>query len=185
MSTQYSAVLIGGSMGALPALERLLNALPKDFSLPVVVSLRRPETAAEATPEKLGRHTALKVAPVQAGMQPRPATVYIAPAGRHPVFRRGGVLSLDEVEADHPIDALFASAAEFLDLPAIAVVLSGEDSDGARGLVALRSRGSVCIVQSPTDAIDPSMPTQALLKDHPDHLVLIEQIGPLLRQMVG
>ncbi|MGJ7491274.1 chemotaxis protein CheB [Variovorax sp. ZT4R33] len=184
MSIRYAAVLIGGSTGALPALERLLNALPADFPIAVVVSLRCPKTAAEATPEKLGRHTPLAVLPVQAGTPPAPGTVYIAPAGRHPVFRRGGVLSLDETAIDKPIDALFTSAAKFLVLPVIAVVLSGEDGDGAEGLIALRSTRSVCIVQSPTDAIMPSMPTQALLRDHPDHLVLIEQLGPLLMRMV-
>jgi chemotaxis response regulator CheB len=41
--------------------------------------------------------------------------------------------------------------------------------------LAIKARGGVSIVQSPADAVAPSMPTNALLHDSPDYAVLIEE----------
>jgi two-component system, chemotaxis family, protein-glutamate methylesterase/glutaminase len=50
--------------------------------------------------------------------------------------------------------------------------------------LAIKARGGVSIVQSPADAVAPSMPTNALLHDSPDYAVLIEELGLLLMSLV-
>jgi two-component system CheB/CheR fusion protein len=64
------------------------------------------------------------------------------------------------------------------------VVLTGNGSDGANGAVAVKQAGGTVIVQDPRSASHPSMP-RALPPTVVDHVASLEQIGPLLRELVG
>lgn len=82
------------------------------------------------------------------------------------------------------MDALFESAAEVFGKQVIGVVLGGGDGDGTEGRKAMKRQGGLSVIQSPVDAEAPSMPTTALLHDSPDYMVLVEELGPLLRAVV-
>ncbi|RYH63632.1 MAG: chemotaxis protein CheB, partial [Alcaligenaceae bacterium] len=49
----------------------------------------------------------------------------------------------------------------------------------------IKRHGGKSVVQSPSDAQAPEMPVNAILRDNPDHVVMLDRIGPLLRQLVG
>ena len=71
-------------------------------------------------------------------------------------------------------DPLFLSAAKAHGKRVIGVVLSGNSSDGAAGLKAIKEHGGMALVQHPEDAEMPSMPHAALAEDHPEPLPIQE-----------
>jgi two-component system, chemotaxis family, CheB/CheR fusion protein len=64
--------------------------------------------------------------------------------------------------ARHPGDILFTSLAKERGYGAIGVVLSGEGSDGAHGIQAIKQAGGTALAQYPGSARFPSMPISAI-----------------------
>ncbi|HXU88231.1 MAG TPA: chemotaxis protein CheB, partial [Methylomirabilota bacterium] len=82
------------------------------------------------------------------------------------------------------IDVLFDSVATVYGKHAIAVILSGGGSDGARGLQAIHRAGGRTIVLAPAEARIPSMPTAAIALDGIDFVLNLDQIGPRVVELV-
>jgi chemotaxis response regulator CheB len=61
------------------------------------------------------------------------------------------------------------------------IVLSGGDGDGAVGLRAVAKHGGTALVQDPEEAEAPSMPHTALIADHPDACLPVEEIAQRVR----
>ena len=82
-------VVIGASAGGLPALYAILGSLPPTLPAAVVVVVHTRSTAG-VLPQVLGRRSALPVDAAADGADLEPGTVYVAPADRHVLDRRGG-----------------------------------------------------------------------------------------------
>ena len=67
----------------------------------------------------------------------------------------------------------------------IGIVLSSMEDDGTAGLKAIHREGGICIVQSPSDATARGMPTSALLSNHTDFCVLLDEMPKLLMSLVS
>jgi two-component system chemotaxis response regulator CheB len=80
------------------------------------------------------------------------------------------------------VDPLFRSAASIYGSRVIGIILTGGGSDGTQGLVAVEQAGGLAIVEAPGDALDPSMPLNALLHDKPDLCLPLSEIpGVIVR----
>jgi two-component system, chemotaxis family, protein-glutamate methylesterase/glutaminase len=62
-------------------------------------------------------------------------------------------------------------------------VLSGSLDDGSAGLVAIKQRGGVAVVQQPEEALFPGMPRSALENVEVDHCLPVAEMVPLLVQL--
>lgn len=175
--TAFCGVVIGGSAGGVDALTVILSRLPGDFPLPVLVVQHLHPSDDGAFAHHLGAETRLPVIEPSDKAPIAPGHVYTAPANYHMLVEPGDsiALSLDpRVRWSRPsIDVLFESAARAWGAGLIAVLLSGANDDGTRGLGAVRAAGGHTIAQDPSGARSPFMPRTAI-----DAGVADEVLGP-------
>ena len=182
-------VVIGGSAGSLQVLQTILSALPWDFAAAVFVVLHTTEDSPGLLPEILNRHSKVPVMYAVHNAEILPSRVFIAPAGqRHMLLDRGKVRlepGPRENRSRPAIDALFRSAGYAYGSEVIGVVLSGNLDDGTAGLMAIKNRGGIAVVQDPDEAIAPSMPASAIEACDVDFVLRAEEIGPKLAQLAA
>jgi two-component system, chemotaxis family, protein-glutamate methylesterase/glutaminase len=161
----YEIAVIGTSWGGLAALHQILGALPSSFRLPVVIVQHRHRDSGQMLPRALQDDTSLCVCDIEDKAPILAGNIYIAPANYHVLVERGHLsLSTDEpVAFSRPsIDVTFISAADAYRKGVVGIVLTGANSDGARGLKRIADRGGLAIVQRPETAESPVMPAAAL-----------------------
>src|SRR5262249_13975549 len=78
------------------------------------------------------------------------------------------------------IDVLFRTAARSYGPRVAAVVLSGQLDDGSAGLMAVNIKGGLTIVQDPSEALAPAMPSNAIQRAGADYVLPIHEIAQLL-----
>jgi two-component system, chemotaxis family, protein-glutamate methylesterase/glutaminase len=183
-----SVILIGGSQGAVPALKTLLRGLPPDFNAAVGITIHRAATTTSTLPDLFRRHCSLPIEDARHGELFRPGRVYLAPPDQHLLLRSGAVWLDHGPKQQHvrpAVDPMFASGAKAYGARVIGVLLTGNLSDGVAGLVAIKQRGGLSLVQDPREAEAPSMPRNAIVFDHVDAIFLIAQASHLLRELVA
>ena len=161
----YSIVVVGTSWGGLNALRELVGKLPGDYRVPTVLVQHRHRQSDHLLSTFLQERTELTVAEVEDKMPIEPGMLYIAPADYHLLVDRDVfTLSTDPpVRYSRPsIDVTFYSAADAYGAATIGVILTGANSDGSRGLRRIFDRGGLAIVQEPTSAESPTMPSSAI-----------------------
>jgi two-component system chemotaxis response regulator CheB len=161
----YSIVVVGTSWGGLNALRELVGALPADFRIPAVLVQHRHRQSDHLLSTFLQERTRMDVVEVEDKMPIEPGTLFVAPADYHLLIDRGFFsLSTDPpVRYSRPsIDVTFYSAADAYGASTIGVVLTGANSDGSRGLRRIFDRGGLALVQEPSTAESPTMPSAAL-----------------------
>lgn len=175
-------IVIGGSAGGLQVLQTILPALPCDFPASVFVVLHTTPDSPGLLPEILNRNSKVPVMYAVHNAPILPSRVYIAPAGqRHMLIDKGKVRLVPgprENRARPSVDTLFRSAAYAYGSQVIGAVLSGNLDDGTAGLLSIKSRGGLAIVQDPDEAIAPSMPANAIRAVEVDHVLPAEPMGP-------
>ncbi len=165
-ASRFEAVVVGASAGALEALSALLPALPKDLPLAVIIVVHIPPDKNSLLAELLQAKCALPVREVEDKETIQPGTVYLAPPNYHVLVEPDKRLSLsseEEVQYSRPsIDVLFETAADAYGAQLIGVVLTGANSDGAKGLQTILAEGGTGLVQLPSTAYASAMPQAAL-----------------------
>ena len=178
-------VIVGSSAGGVGALSILVTTLRPDFPAPVLLAQhldpRRPSNLAGV----LGQRTQVPVVIVQDSEQLEAGKIYVVPSNMHVLIKDGHV-QIEEGSRRSPrpsIDLLLSSAAKAYKENLIAVVLTGAGSDGAAGAVDVKDAGGTVVIQNPDTAQYPSMPL-SLPPTVVDHVAELEQIGPLLYEIM-
>lgn len=164
--TRPRAVVIGASAGALEALSAILPPLPADFDIPVIVVVHIPRDRPSVLAELFQAKCHLRVLEAEDKEPIYGGTAYFAPPDYHLLVEANGTLSLSSDEpvlfSRPSIDVLFESAADAYSDGLIAIVLTGANEDGARGMSAVIKAGGTAIVQSPDGAFASAMPEAAI-----------------------
>ncbi|ALI10428.1 MULTISPECIES: chemotaxis protein CheB [Pseudomonas] len=178
------AIVVGASAGGVEALLRVFGHLRKGFGLPILVVLHLPNERDSQLASVLGHRLAVPVEEARDKLDIAPGTLYVATPGYHLSVEADRCLSLSLEEPVHhsrpSIDVLFESAADVYGEKLLAVVMTGANGDGARGLAKVRALGGITVVQDPAEAQVATMPEAALALHEPDHILTLQGIGQLL-----
>ncbi|HYK42373.1 MAG TPA: chemotaxis protein CheB [Thermoanaerobaculia bacterium] len=182
-----SVICIGASAGGLAPLTEILSGIPETLPAALFVVLHMSPDNPSQLPEILDRAGPLKAAQAVDGEEIRHGRVYVAVPDHHLLIEENKVrLVRGPRENRHrpSIDNLFRSAARFHGSRVIGVVLSGSLDDGTAGLIAIKIRGGVAIVQEPAEAFSSEMPRSAMRYLDVDHVKPAAKIGPLLSRLI-
>ena len=179
-SIRRDIVVIGASAGGVDALAQLVSYLPADLPAALFVTVHVAASSTSVLPQILSRKGDLPAIHATNGLVIEQSKIYIAPPGLHLKLLPGKMeLSTAAKENGHrpAIDLLFRSAARYYGERVISVVLTGTLDDGTAGAVAVSRCGGSSVVQDPDEAVFPGMPESAILGDHVDHILRLEQIA--------
>jgi two-component system chemotaxis response regulator CheB len=180
-------VVMGGSVGGVPAMLEIAAGLPADFPAAILAVLHIGPNRSQM-PELLSRSGPLPSRHPVDGERPERGVIHIAPPDRHMVLERGRIRLLHGPKEHHTrpaIDPLFRSAAAEFGERAIGMVLSGGMDDGTAGLQAIKSCGGLAVVQHPSSAIEPSMPMSAITYAPVDYVRPLRELPALLVELAG
>ncbi|UDL89335.1 chemotaxis protein CheB [Mesorhizobium sp. PAMC28654] len=182
-----SIVVIGASAGGVSALRLLAGALPADFPAAILVVQHIGAHKSEL-PALLTAAGSMPAKHAEDGETIVPGHIYLAPPDRHLTVNDGRLhLSRGPKEnCSRPaIDPLFRSVAANYGAKAAGVILTGNLNDGTLGLLEIKLRGGVAIVQDPEDAAHPDMPRSAAAHVRPDYCLPLTAIPKLLVELVN
>ncbi|MFO0575459.1 MAG: chemotaxis protein CheB [Polyangia bacterium] len=184
-------VVIGGSAGGLTALLQLVAMLPRELPAALLAVLHISPDSPSNLAGLLQARSLLPASEAVHGEPLRAGHIYLAPPDFHVLVQAtppevaavaatgaaaAGAASsgaLGRIVLSHgprenrsrpAIDPLFRSAARAFGPRVVGVLLSGKLDDGTTGLLAIKARGGVALVQDPDEAQFPSMVQSAV--DH-------------------
>jgi two-component system, chemotaxis family, protein-glutamate methylesterase/glutaminase len=184
----HDIVAIGASAGGIEALSRVVAALPADLPAAVLVVVHLGEGSTGALPNILDRAGPLEAGHPEDGDPVEHGRILVAPPNLHLLLEDGKIrLTRGPHENRHwpAVDPLFRTAALAYGPRVVGVVLSGAQDDGSAGLLAIKQRGGVAVVQDPYDALVSGMPQSALRHVEVDHLLAADEIGQVLYRLAS
>jgi two-component system chemotaxis response regulator CheB len=184
----HDIIVVGASAGGVEALVTLARSLKRNLQAAVFVVLHIPAYSPSFLPEILNRAGPLKAVQATDEMQIEHGHIYIASPDHHMLMEQGKVRVVRGPKENRhrpAIDPLFRSAALAYGPRVIGVILTGSLDDGTAGLLAVKRRGGIAIVQDPNEALYPSMPLSALENVEVDYTLPLASIGPQLGQLAN
>ena len=180
---------IGASLGGVKAFITLVETLPDDFPAPVFLLLHRIKDSDKKGGDMqmvLQAKTQLKVRNAEDGELVRGGHIYLPPDNLHIGVSDNRIRFYEAPDFSYwrpSIDFLFESAAGEYRERAICILLTGNLDDGVAGLRATSAHGGITIAQSPEDAYAPYLPLNAVLNDHPSHVLPLQDIPDLMCEL--
>jgi two-component system chemotaxis response regulator CheB len=159
----FELVVLVSSLGGLAPMATVLAGLPATFPVPLVIAQH---SRSNDDPDRLSRllqaRTPLPVCTARTGMRIPARGVTVLPPMTVGVLSERHHLKLRDAAGVKVGDALFCSAAQVIGARIIAIVLSGMQRDGAKGVQAVKGHGGRVMAQDPATASSPEMPSAAI-----------------------
>jgi len=179
--TGFPIVCLGASAGGLTPFLRIIEKLPRDLGLAVV--LVRHGRKQTYLLEIVREHTEMPVLAIRRGLQVEPRYVYITPPNCNLlIFDSRFQLNPRSKPRGWPdiITRFLESLAKSWPGPVVAVILSGLSADGVAALKAVKGAGGITIAQQVTTAHYPDMPLNAIKSGCVDYVLPPAAIGRAL-----
>lgn len=176
----FLIVGIGASAGGLEAISELLENLPPDTGMALVIIQHLDPTHESKIDEILARKTLMPVAEIINNMRVESNHVYVIPPNASLGILHGVFKLLPRMEKKGiplPIDSFFKSLAEDQAGKCIGIILSGTASDGTQGLGVIKMEGGLTIAQEPKSAKYDGMALSAITAGVVDLVLSPKQIG--------
>ena len=181
----FPIVCVGGSAGGLDAYIRLLENLPADMGVAIVI-VNHVRNVATQLHEILPHHSKMPVELITDKLDIKPDCVFIIPEN-HDLHLFNDEFRLKPVSKPRGwpdvITVFLNSLIKNWDGKIIAVIVSGYDGDGAEALCSIKKAGGITIAQKPDTAAQPDMPESAILSGCIDFILSPENIATEIKQI--
>ncbi|MBI5946250.1 MAG: chemotaxis response regulator protein-glutamate methylesterase [Chloroflexi bacterium] len=192
VSKKADLVLIGISTGGPNALAKMLPALPANFPVPILVVQHMPPLFTKSMATSLAAKCRVAVKEAEDNETIRPATVYIAPGGRHMKIAPAPKGEINLSITDDPlenncrpsVDYLFRSVANGFTGSTTAVIMTGMGSDGVLGLRLLKRKNCHIIAQDESSCVVYGMPGEAVKAGVVDIITPLDHIAEEISRSV-
>jgi two-component system chemotaxis response regulator CheB len=185
---EIQCIIIGGSAGSVGVIYKILNFLPADYPVPVLIVLHRGKQFQSNLQDQLQMKARIHVKEVDEKDKLQAGTAYLAPADFHLLIEPDKSLSLDASEpvlyCRPAMDVTFYSAADVFGSSLAVILLSGANNDGAAGGAYVKDKGGTVVIQDPSEAEVDTMPKAGiravkhpLILDSDGIMAFIEQIS--------
>jgi two-component system chemotaxis response regulator CheB len=189
---RYDVLVIGVSTGGPQGLKALIPRLPPDFPIPVAIVLHMPIGYTAAYAKRLDEASGLTVVEASEGDEVRPGVVFVAPAGRHLLFKRDSTgvvrIRLDVSPLDTPhkpsVDVLFQSAAEVYGERVLGIVMTGMGDDGRAGAAWIKARNGSVLTESEETCIVYGMPRSVVDAGLSDASIPLDRLADAIVERV-
>jgi len=176
----FPIIGIGASAGGLQAARALLQELPANCGMAVVVVLHLSPDHPSESVRLLQAVTSMPVLEVGKPVPIEKQRVYVISPGKQ-LTMNDGYLRIGPSEPHRgrhvTIDLFFRTLADAHKERAFCVVLSGAGSDGAVGLSRIKEQGGVTLVQAPDEAEYDGMPRAAIETGQVDLVLPVREIA--------
>jgi chemotaxis response regulator CheB len=178
-ANDFPVVCVGGSAGGLDAYTRLLQHLPADMGVAIVI-VNHLRTVATQLHEILPHYTEMPVELITDRLVIEPNRVFIIPEKRD-LHVLDGEFRLEPISKPRGwpdvITVFLRSLTEHWGGKLIAVIVSGYDGDGAAALCGIQEVGGITIAQKLETAAQPDMPESAIASGCIDFILSPESIA--------
>ncbi len=175
----FPIVCVGGSAGGLDAYIRLLQNLPADMGMAIVI-VNHITTMPTQLHEILPRYTTMPVDLITESLLIEPNRVFIIPENRD-LHVQDGDFRLKPISKPRGwpdvITVFLRSLTDYWHGKLIAIIVSGYDGDGAAALCGIKEAGGITIAQKLSTAIQPDMPESAIASGCIDYVLSPEDIA--------
>jgi chemotaxis response regulator CheB len=184
-SKSFPIVCVGGSAGGLDAYIQLLQNLPPDMGVAIVI-VNHMRNVPTQLHEILPRYTTMPVDLITERLIIEPDHVFIIPENRD-LHVQDGEFRLKPISKPRGwpdvITVFLRSLTRHWDGKLIAVIVSGYDGDGAAALCGIREAGGISIAQKLSTAKQPDMPESAIDSGCVDFVLSPEDIAQQIRRI--
>jgi two-component system chemotaxis response regulator CheB len=164
---QPGIIAIGASTGGTEAIYEVVKELPRNIPGIVVVQ-HMPPVFTRMYAERLNNSCILEAKEAENGDRIYPGRMLVAPGDFQLRVKKGPggyfvECTKEEKVSGHcpSVDVLFQSVADKAEGDAIGILLTGMGSDGAKGLLEMRRKGSITIGQDESTSVVYGMPRVA------------------------
>ena len=184
-STPTCVVGIGGSAGALNAYKALLDHLPADTGMALVIISHLNPDAYSQLAQILARHTKMPTLVASAAMPISANHVYVIPANADLEIEKDKFkVTSPRRKRNAQVDLFFASMAQAFGGRAIGVIFSGYDGDGAAGCKHIKEKGGITFAQDESAEVD-AMPVSAQSSSYVDFVLPPDKISAALIEIAA
>jgi two-component system response regulator WspF len=173
-------LVIGASTGGPKAISDLLQPLPRDWNVAIVVVQHVDVAFSQGLAKWLGERTGHAVRVAEHGERPQAGAVLLAGTNDHLVLSKNRTLEYREEPREvffrPSVDVFFDTVADHWPQAGTALLLTGMGRDGARGMARLRSCGWHTIAQNEATSVVWSMPKAAIDLGAACEVLAVEQM---------
>lgn len=186
--TRWSSrmVVIGSSTGGPQALRTVVEGLPADLRVPVVIVQHMPPGFTKSLAARLDSLTPLPVAEAEDGMRIEAGKVILAPGDYHLTLSAGGRVDLNQGPTEcgvrPAINVTLESVARHHGADVVCAILTGMGSDGTRGAGLVKEAGGYVISQDEATSTVYGMPRSVADAGFTDEVRPISEIAAAIVQ---
>ncbi len=183
----FPVICVGGSAGGLDAYVRLLQNLPPDLGVAIVI-VNHLRNVATHLHEILPNHTTMPVELIAERLDIEPNHVFVIPEKRdlHILDDEFRLKPISKPRGwPNVITVFLRSLATHWNGKLIAIIVSGYDGDGAEALCEIKEAGGITIAQMPDTASQPDMPETAIASGCIDFILSPKDIAKEIKRIAN